>query len=512
MSTALTPTPQQKEWIDRFVNSFEGGGILGLGTGVGKTLVGVEIARLRGAKRVLIMAPESTFDGWASTVYWQTGHRLKRCANNSLTFSFLPDPTRRDPNSPDYLVEQVKLSAQVCKSNLAACQAGEDGWFFVTRELFTHQTWTKVPVKKNGQPVIDPKTKKPKTRAQRKDVWHAKRAFDIAIVDENQRFAKKGNRGQQSWGALKADMKIASSADWFGGDLSAMHTVAVDVFGQDAIGMNKAEFIDDFLETEYDHFAYNKKAVVGEQIPGLFASTLPLYVTAPPSVTPPEPEVRHVTLSRAERELYDQLEKNYVAIVDDEVLAIEVPLVLRIRLRELSLGMFRVERTGEVNDDGIEKTTITFDRGAPSAKLDEAKAIMAEHTGEKFLIYTHSAKFAHRAAEELGGRAWTGDESKSERGEIKQEFISGGLNVIVATASSMAEGTDGLQSVCSRIIVLSPEDRALVNTQGISRIARQGQKKQVQVYVIQARDTYDDGTLHRLKMRTKQNDNAKGWG
>lgn len=502
----FSPTPFQRGVIDKFVNSDAPGGIMGLGVGVGKTACAGFIVKERGARRVLIMAPEATFDSWASTIYWVLGKRLRRAANNSFTFTFTPDPNKRNE------VEQVKLSAATCKKNLAAAQAGEDGIFFVTRELFTTSSWLKVPVKSKGIPVIDPKTKKPKMRAQRKDVWSDKRPWDIAIVDEVQRFAAKGNRGQQAWQHLKAGKKYALSADWFGSDLTNMWTVARDIFGEEAIGMNMSTFKDEYLTTEFDPFTYDHKRVTGEQIPGFFAASLPLYVTAPPSVTPPEPEVRHLNLSKSERELYDKLESSYVAMFDDEILSVEIPLVLRIRLRELSLGVFKVVRTGEFNDDGIEKTTIEFPLGAKSTKLDEIKSIMADHPGQKFMIYTHSAKWAEFAANELGNaRAYTGSQGKSERAEIKEEFIRGDLRAIVATVGAVGTGVDGLQSACSRIIFASRDDKANDNLQAIGRIARTGQTEQVEVIDLVARATFDSGQILALNKRVRTNNQAKGW-
>lgn len=504
---ALTAKPEQAEWIDQFVNTDAKGGILGLGTGVGKTFVNVEIAKLRGAKRVLIMAPQSTFDGWYNTVLWQTGIKLRRAANNSFKFDHSPDPADRMNTA------EVKMSAAECKANLDAIQSGADGWFFVTRELFRTHSWKRVPVMKDGKQTIDPKTKKPKFRSQRTDVWDSKgkHPFDVIVLDENQNFAKLGNKGQQAFRALKG-FKIASSADWFGSAIENMHTVAVDVFGQDEIGLTKPQFIDEYLETEYDHFAFTKQSVTGEQIPGLFASELPLYVTAPPSVTPPEPDDRYVTLSKAERELYDKLQEDYVAEIDDEILEIEVPLALRIRLRELSLGLFKVVRTGELNEDGIEKATIEYEPGAPSSKLEEVKAILADNPGEKFVIFTHSAKFAEKAAADLGGKAWTGRRTDAEKAAIKKEFIQGDLRLFVATAETMGTGTDGLQQVCHNVIVISPSDQVIVNTQGISRIARQGQEHQVNVWNIVARNTFDAGVILRNGRKVKINSGAKGWG
>lgn len=511
MSVALAPTPFQEGVIERFVNANTRGGILGLGTGVGKSLVGVEIAKRRGARRVVIMAPESTFDGWANTVYWQTGIRLRRAANNAMTFTFHADPARRDPASNDYLAETVKLSAARCKANLEACQAGEDGWFFVTRELFTSQTWTKVPVKIKGEQVIDPKTRKPKTRAQRKDIWGMKKPFDIAILDENQRFATKNNRGQQSWRSLQADFKIASSADWFSSKLENMHTVATDIFGDEEIGMNQNTFIDEYLTTEYNHFAWNKKKVIGEQVPGFFAASLPLYVTAPPSVIPPDPERRYLSMSREEMELYRKLETDYVAQIGDEILALETPLTLRIRLRELSLGMFNVRKTGEFSEDGFEKTTIEYPPGAKSTKLDEIRSIISDHPDDHLLILTHSAKWARWAANELGGEAWTGEASKPERAAMKDRFLRGDSKVIVGVFEAMAVGVDSLQKVCHRVVIASRSDQALMLAQGIARVARTGQEREVEVIELACRDTYDLGVIHSIDEKVATLDAGKGW-
>lgn len=506
--TALTAKPAQAEWISQFVNTDAAGGILGLGTGVGKTFIGTEIARLRNAKRVLIMGPQSTFDSWYNTVFWQTGQHLRRAANNGLKFNHVPDPEDRSETV------KVNLRAADCKAALDDVKAGKDGWYFVTRELFRAHSWeTRKLTQPDGiTPIIDPKTKKQKVAKRRTDVWDkkGKHPFDIVILDENQLFAKLGGKGQQAFRALHG-FKVVSSADWFGSDIVNMHTVAVDVFGQAEVGMTKPQFIDDFLETEYDHFAWDKKKVTGEQIPGLFASELPLYVTAPPSVEPPEPEDRFVTLSREERALYDQLEENYVAMVDDEVLAIEIPLELRIRLRELSLGMFTVVPTGEFREDGSEKTTIEYPVGGKSSKIEEIKSIMDDYPTEKFVIYTHSAKFADKIAAELGGKAWTGKRTDDEKAEIKEEFINGDLRFFAATAETMGTGTDGLQHVCRNVIVASPSDQVIVNGQGVSRIARQGQTKQVNVWNIVARDTFDEGVLIKNGQKVKINNGAKGW-
>lgn len=471
---------------------------MGWGTGQGKSLLGTEVARLRGAKRVLIVAPSATFDGWYNTVMWQTGQKLRRCANNSMKFDHTPDPADREHTV------SVTLSAAECKANLEAVKRGDEGWFFVTREMFTIQAWTKVETGK-----VDPRTGKKKMASRRLKTWEA-HPFDILISDEHQRFATSGNKGQQAYEHAKAKFKLVMSADFFGSQLDNMWRVCRDTYTKEHVPMTFADWQVSYMKTEFDPFTYNKKKTVSELWPGYWMSTMPLYSVLPPSVSGVEPERWFVDLTAPERKAYLKLEEDMVAEVPDGLLVAEIPLTLRIRLRELSLGL-----VSPVVDPNTGKWTIEYRPGAPSAKLNAIKELLKDHAPHKFLIFSHSSKWVRWAANELResgvtAAARTGKETTRQRDQDKSDFLRGDLRVLIAHPGTLAEGADGLQRVCSRVILASREDQSLLNTQGIDRIARQGQEEAVQAWDIVARDTYDLGVLHAGRARHLMLKQAKG--
>lgn len=484
----LIPTSEQQSWIDEFVSTSEPGGILGLGTGTGKSLVGAEIIRGRSAKRVLIIAPNSTFDGWANHVEWQMGVKLLRCGNTAFRYTRVPDPNDR------LNLQTVKISSGEAKANLLACQSGESGVYFVGREFFASQCFTKA---KSGKKV-------------RINAWDKKAPFDLVLFDENQQAATPGNAQERAWKYLKADLKIPSSADWFGSRVENMYYVARDLWGDEWVKSEFGDFdkwVEDWMEKQYNHFSYRKYDVVGEQWPGAFASALPLYVTAPPSFAPPKPEPRIVDLSTEERRIYDQFNKNLAAMIDNNLIVAENQLTLRIRLRELSLAAFDIVDL----DDG--KQTIEFKPGAKSSKLEEVKRILSDYHDDKFVIFTHSAKWARWAANELRlADSWTGALNDRERKEVKDKFLSGDTRILIATPEAAGVGIDGLQRVCRNVIFVSYSDQPLMNDQAIARIARTGQERSVNVWEIIARDTYDQGQISNLLQAAIVRSGSKGWG
>jgi superfamily II DNA or RNA helicase len=320
------------------------------------------------------------------------------------------------------------------------------------------------------------------------------RSFDVAVFDEVQICSNKTNKIADSWKNLKADFRLAQSADWFGSKLENQWTVAKQLW-PDWLEVDHYEWIDEYMVTEYDHFTFNKKKVVSEKWPGFFASSLPCYVALPPAVEKPEPERRYVDLTSPQRKLYNQIEDSMVAEVEGNYLVIELPMHLRMRLLELSLGMFGVDEVQvETADEMVTKTTIRFDEGAPSSKLDEVRSIMRDYPNEHFIILTHSKKFAEKAAKDLGGLPYTGKQSEKQKELNKQAFIDGEVKVLVGT-SAICEGLDGLQTVCRNAIVMSRPDVSYKTEQFIGRVARRGQERQVNVWEIVARDTLDVGVL-----------------
>lgn len=460
---------EQEKAIQIMTNTTSGAALNGSGTGQGKTVMALRTALNRGAKRLLVIAPPNTFENWAETADAIGGSKLRFCGNAKLG----------------------DVTAAEAKANMQAAQDGEDGWFFVGREMFNKQNWVRRPLHdRQGNPKIDPKTGKQKAAVKRADVWDSKRAYDVAIFDEVQMCSNKANKTAESWKNLKAGFKLAQSADWFGSKLENQWTITSQLWPE-WLDLNHAQWIDEYMITEYDHFAFNKKKVTAEKWPGFFASTLPCYIALPPAVEKPEPERRYVDLTPPQRKLYDQIEESMIAEIEGNYLIVELPMHLRLRLLELSLGMFGIEK---IEVDNEIKTTIRFDEGAPSSKLDEVKGIMRDYPGEHFIFLTHSQKFAEKAAKDLGGLPYTGKQTDKQKEENKQAFLRGDVKVLVGT-SAMAEGLDGLQTVCRNAIILSRPDVSYKTEQFIGRIARRGQERQVNVWEIVARNTLDVGVL-----------------
>ena len=460
---------EQEKAIELMSATTSGAALNGSGTGVGKTVMALRTALNRGAERLLVIAPPNTFENWDATAKALGHDGLKFCGTSKLG----------------------DVTAKQAQANMELAQSGADGWFFVGREMFNKQNWVKhLMHDRQGNPKIDPKTGKQQVAAKRADVWHSKKPFDMAIFDEVQMCSNKTNKVAQSWNNLKADFKLAQSADWFGSKLENQWTVAKQLWPE-WMTLNHAQWIDEYMTTEYDHFSFNKKRVTGEQWPGFFASTLPCYVALPPAVEKPEPERRYVDLTTPQRKLYDQIEESMIAEIEGNYLVVELPMHLRMRLLELSLGMFGIDK---VTVDEEVKTTIRFDEGAPSSKLDEAKAIMRDYPNEHFIFLTHSQKFAEKAAKDLGGLPYTGKQSEKQKEENKQAFMNGDVKVLVGT-QAIAVGLDGLQKICRNCIILSRPDQNLFTEQFIGRIARRGQERQVNVWEIVARHTLDVGVL-----------------
>lgn len=483
MTRVFEEDPEQQKVIGLFTNTTSGAGLNGSDPGVGKTIMAVQTLVNRKAKRALIVAPPSTFENWESTLKTVSGQELLLCANSKTAGRTVAELQR----------------------NLAAVQAGEDGWYFVSRELFNRQNWKQRT--SGGKPV---RTSKGKASMSRVDIWCRKKPFDAAVFDEVQMCSDAKARTRQTWANLNAGFKLAQSADWFGTNLENMYTVTHDLWPGFS-GLNRAEWVDEYLLTEFDPFSYTKKKAVGEQWPGFFASTLPCYAALQSPIEKPVPEKRWVDMLPAQRKLYDKLAQDMAAEIDGDILVVEMPMTLSMRLKELALGMFRpVDVMRKDKETGEDKPgqTVAFDPGAPSAKIDEIKAIMRDHPGEPVIILTSSSKFANKAAIDLDGLPYTGKQTPEEKDANRLAFINGETKVLIGT-EAMSEGLDGLQHVCHVGIIASRVSVPYKNTQFLGRIARRGQKRRVVAYELIARDTVDAGIVHKSIERILQNNQAK---
>ena len=459
---------------ENIVADTSGAFLSGSGTGAGKTLTAIRGGLERKARRVLIIAQPKVFENFDETLRAFAGFGLRPCGNSAF----------------------ADFSAAESKANMHAAATGEDGWFFVSREMFSRQCWVTKTVK----------GKKVKSRV---DFWSKKRPFDYVVYDECQMVSNKTSASHKSLAHLRRDFLVIQSADWFGSFIENQWSIS-KLAWPDWVDMNHATWIDEYCTTEYDHFSYTKKKVTGEIWPGYWASSLPNYVALPSPIGKPEITQHYIDLSRAEKRLYDELNDKLAAEIDGDVLVIDMTMHLKMRLRELTLGMFHVDYVERKTPDGFVemKQTIDYREGDPSTTIDAIKQIQRDYPGEPIIVLSHSAKWARKAAKDLGGVPYTGSESSAFREDAKQRFLRGEVKVLVGT-EAMAEGLDGLQEVCRIAVIASRSVRSYMIDQFLGRIARRGQEREPLAFEIVRRHTVDVGVVAKSIERVLMNNAAK---
>jgi superfamily II DNA or RNA helicase len=440
MLDKLTLLPEQSQAVDAIINEPSGAALVGSDLGTGKTVVAVEAALgLASDGVVLVSAPLHTRYGWFDTLERQTrGEKSFRWVNNKT---------------------------KAGREAFADLQWGVSGFYFIGREFFRLQDWSKQRV-------------------------------DVMVHDECHTLQNRNAKGFKAARKIKAGFTIAQSATWFGSSfegawaiarvlwpsLSEQHAVADKYFWR---------WVYYWCETEYDYFAPNNKRIKGEKNPGEFAKAVPLYINLRSKLGDVVVTDVYVDLSRSQRKMYDQMEADAVAWLRDNPLVAEFPITQRIRLRQMTLAEASLDGEGVVH----------FAADAKSSKLDALVDMLNDFGDEKVLIATDSAKFANIVADRVGGFAWTGGKTQVEREQAKTDFVTGGLKYIVATHAAISEGVDGLQHASHILVELSAHDSPVLNKQLLGRLNRHGQQKAVLVYRVLARDTLDDPQAETLLVK-----------
>jgi hypothetical protein len=185
---------------------------------------------------------------------------------------------------------------------------------------------------------------------------------------------------------------------------------------------------------------------------------------------------------------------------------VEYSITKRARQRQTTLAMPTLTFSKDP-DTGIEELeSVSFADDAESAKIDrlmleiEGKGTLGDLlAGEALLILTDSQLFARLLTTRLNdkygyvAREWSGKVTKPQRKIVKQQFIDGEIQFLVGVQAAMGTGTDGLQHASNIVVMMSKADRRIDNEQGIARLNRKGQTKQVHLVNMIAKDTVDTG-------------------
>jgi superfamily II DNA or RNA helicase len=438
---ALVPTPDQEGAIERMIAEPTRAALNASVMGAGKTVKAVELAKRLGSKTILLIAPLGTRLGW------------------QVTFA------RQGVDLPFKWIRNTKEG----KDNLTDWEWQQPGIYFVGVEYFVRLGW--------------------ESSGKRSTLWA--REPDLALFDEVHRSQNRKSKTHKTLRQLKAGYKLAMSGTPTGNSFAGAWAVTKWLW-PDLIENSYWNWVERWCATEYDHFAPSGKKIVGEKYPGKFFNSLPCYIRIESEIDSELQEDQvYVELTSQQRKAYNELEERMVTWVEERPVVVEFPIALRIRLRQATLGLFKLD------DDEV----ITFDNDCKSSKIDMMMEVLGDtFEDEPALILTDSRKFAnvvvHRL-NEAGHRAlpWHGEVSQTKREEAKSDFVSGSCKYLVAVISAIAEGVDGLQNGTRNILWLNRSDNRILNEQAMKRIHRQGQMKTVRSVELIAFDTYDSGVL-----------------
>lgn len=443
----MKPFPFQERDIEKLIAN-NGTGIVATQVGGGKTLIAVEVAKRLKTQTNFVIAPKGTHKrAWERTIREQI---------------------------PNARVCYINSSAEG-KQAFLDMKAGEAGWYLISPEFFRNIHWAG----------IEP---------------------DFAVFDEIHRASNRQSKTAKSLHTLKAKRRLGMSGTIAGNRIDGFWAVLRWVYPE-VSGRSFWGWVEKYCETRYDFFA--GKMVDREKRPGIIVESIPCYIRhlkrerccdlhpdgVDNELPPIQEEIRTVELLPAQRKIYKKLEKDLFVWLGENPLAVDAPVAVRTRLRQITLGVPMIDE---------ETQEVTFAEDCESTKLNELLQIISDHPeGEQMLILTHSQKFANVTKKRLESKGytafeWSGQANQKARDKALEDFIAGDIQFIVAVISAIGEGTDGLQEAANIVVWLSKDDNRLLNEQAAGRLDRRGQKRSVISYEIIAEETYDEGQFSKL--------------
>ena len=235
-----------------------------------------------------------------------------------------------------------------------------------------------------------------------------------------------------------------------------------------------------------------------ERRPGYLRATAPCWIEATEEeqaeIAQEEP-VRHVIpvrMGAEQKRIYMEWYEDALAWLDEHPVAAALPITKEIRLRQAALGTPTVDDTGSV----------VYAPDSRSSKIEALLDLLSDlPEDEPVIVWTHSQRFMVPLLAQLRKAGYSAIEVSGKSKDSYTELINGTAQILCAVPEAMAEGTDGLQSVCATEVWLSLSTSVIINKQARGRIARQGQKRLVNSYLIQSVGTIDDRVVGRLDER-----------
>lgn len=434
-------------------------------TGAGKTLVGVQSALEAGAKRTLCIAPLNTISGWQRTVEAQYGDAMPFRIINS------------------------KAKGKLAHGDLLS---GVPGFYIIGREYFKRFGWSKLRGK-----------------------------CDFIIYDECHGATNRKSMMFKMLKTARAPYLLAMSATPAGNKVEGLWSLARWLWpAQTERGFLK--WVTAWFHTEKNPYVEDDPAkgkfapltVTAERNPGALWESLPAAFRMK-SVYRADPAIHYidVELTREQRRIYNELEQESITWLNEHPYAVDLPPVLNMRLRQISLAQPSVKQDWvrkydkETESwDRVWDDVIYFEDDARSSKADAVLELLSDLHAEKpepVMIYTDSRIYATLLTKRLQSkgyeaRQFVGGMSPEER-EWKIQNFGVLYHIMVATIPAIGEGVDGLQHKSNLEIWMNVSYNRLLNIQAQGRLSRTGQTRTVQRYLVRATDTVESKQHDKLK-------------
>lgn len=477
MKEPMIPRPEQEEAIAALL---EDRSHLCKGqVGSGKTLIGVESVLRSGAGITIVICPVNTFGSWRKTFIRQSAGSVE---------------------------PRVIDSSKNGKLAFEALASRQPGVYLLSWQRFRNYDWANMPL-------------------------------DFVILDEVHRQQNRNSSTHKSILTTRhAPYKLALSATPWGNRIEGAWATLVWLWwGNEEVAPKSFwRWVTNHLTTKLD--PYQGKKIEGERVRGSVWASVPSKSVFP-SPYQDQPIIHEIEceMTPYQRKIYDRFEQEAIVWLDDHPLVADLPSVMRVRLREICLAVpsirwvwkripdadldtfdfAKYETEERENGTYVYMEEVYFEEDAKSSKadaiIDQINDLYAAGP-VPILIFTHSRKFAtmltlRLQAKGFEARQFVGGMGLEER-EWKLENFGTQFDIMVATISGIAEGTDGIQDVCNIEFWISLEDNRVLNEQCIGRLSRLGQTKTVQRYMFLAANTVEVKQRGKLQADQEQLDGS----
>lgn len=209
---------------------------------------------------------------------------------------------------------------------------------------------------------------------------------------------------------------------------------------------------------------------------------------------------RVVELSPKQKRIIKELENQGLAWIDDQPFVVDLPMTIKQRIRQVTLGEPEIKFTGEFDEFGVEKTTLRYDPECKSTFIDETLNILEQLGDEPVIIYLASQQFAEVLTKRLVKAGISAFEYSGKTTKTRDADLAGfgtKYRVCVGIVSAIGTGTDNIQDVCNNEIWLEVPLDDVDAIQAEARTDRMGQTKQVQRFRIHDDMGYSGGMYDR---------------